>query len=532
MEGGSADREGRMDGPSAGSKAPRLLLGRWPLSLSAELTTIIVAVNFGLAALLFISFRIVWTRAELEVAQRRQWSLARGIAVQAERYTTPVVDEAGLARIVHTFMTYNETLDVHILDPSGKIVWSYTMNGCPATLQPVDLDLIRRFFAVEDERPDALYGPDPCTAGHQTVFSAAPLKVRGETYYLYVVLLNQRGVHIGNIMQGPAAIRAGLFCIVVIAMLASGIGGALVRATTARFARVMSVVRAVQRGEFTVQADESGRDELAALAGAVNAMSRTIAGNIEELRQKDLRRRELIANIWHDIRTPISGISALVQRLRELRMKLPSDGVELTERILANVDLLSRFLSELQMLGKLESGELEPKMAARSLTLIADDVLLAYGHTAEERGVELRLEADDTVPKVLVDDTMIARLLSNLIENALRYTPPGGRIAVVIRSLATDVEVEVIDTGSGIDPAELPRIFERSYQPKRSDGRSGSSGLGLAIVKQIVELHGSSISVNSTKGEGTRFLFTLTRADTASPGAAPAVVEDRRPDAV
>ena len=457
---------------------------------------------------LFLAFFILWGAAQEELQQSRNWGIAKDIAVRLQPHLTKGIDELALRRETMQFLQYLPTMEIFIVNAKGEIILSYSIVETELTrLSAIDMAPVYRFLDDPAGVSIPIRGTNP-DGGRDVTFSAAPIKVNNTAHYVYAVLDNYYSRHMSGLVQAPLAFRYALLTTLVLVIIGFGAETICIRRSLKRFDGIVEKVSHVTAGEFNGAAPESGNDELSMLGASINTMSATISTNLEALRERDERRRELIANIWHDIRTPIAGVGALVQSLEH--QKGPKDHISaaIVQRLSAHVDLLTRILTELQELGKLETGDIAPVFAACSAVEMADEMILIYKELAAERGLTFTASIPDSLPDVHADFTMIARVLSNLIENALRYTPKGGIVQLSLTEMPErGVRFAVTDTGNGIEPYELSRIFERDYQIQGQ--ANGLAGLGLAIVKKIVEHHGSEIVVESRSGHGTCFAFML-----------------------
>jgi signal transduction histidine kinase len=258
---------------------------------------------------------------------------------------------------------------------------------------------------------------------------------------------------------------------------------------------VIEAVGRVAEGDLSTRVAVRGSRDGRALARAFNAMaSRLEAG--EEVR------RRLLADVSHELRTPLSivqgNLEALVDGVH------PADEAHLAA-ILDETKVLSRLVEDLRTLSLAESGALALHREAIDIGALVRETAASFASQAELLGVSLEADASSAMPQVDADPVRAREILSNLVANALRYTPRGGRITVVARAEDPGVAVEVRDTGAGIAPEEIDRIFDRFYKSAESRG----AGLGLAIAKQLVEAHGGRISATSVVGEGTTIRFTL-----------------------
>jgi signal transduction histidine kinase len=254
-----------------------------------------------------------------------------------------------------------------------------------------------------------------------------------------------------------------------------------------------------------------GRDEIAALGRSFNDMATTIEADMEKLTEAERMRKELVANVSHDLRSPLASIQGYLETILLKDQQLtPEERRRFLDISLKNTASLQRLVEELFELVKLDTRQVQLKHERFQLAELAQDAVLKLRPGADAAGVSLTVEGPRDLPLVSGDIGMVERVLTNLIENAVRYTPAGGSVQVALSPRAGAVEVSVVDTGSGIGPEDLPHIFDRFYRVDRSRDRSrGGAGLGLAIAREIVELHGSSLSVMSRVNGGTRFKFTL-----------------------
>jgi len=252
----------------------------------------------------------------------------------------------------------------------------------------------------------------------------------------------------------------------------------------------------VADGDYSVRVPERGSPEMVALVSSFNAM-------VRQLELQANQRNELMADLTHELRTPITVIQGNIEGI--IDGVYERDDAHL-KALLEETRQLSSLIEDLRTLGLAESGALQLHREATDLALLTSETLAAYRPQIEAAGIILNLTAADSIPPVNVDPLRFREVLTNLIANALRYTPSGETIEVQIEQEGTDrVRIVVVDTGSGIDPQDLPHIFERFY--KSAD--SGGSGLGLAIAKKLVEAHGGEISAESDPDQGTQITILL-----------------------
>ena len=255
----------------------------------------------------------------------------------------------------------------------------------------------------------------------------------------------------------------------------------------------------------------AGGDEIDRLSAHVERLSQRIAGQLEQLQHTEVRRRELLANVSHDLRTPLASIRGYLEILLLKHGSLPADEqrsyLEIATR---HSERLGKLIHDLFHLTKLEAHEVRAHAEPFPVAELAQDVVQKYQLAAAQHGLHLSSRLIGPQVHVLADIALIESVLENLIENALRHTPRGGHIDVEVEGAAQRVTVRVADTGVGIATQDMAKIFERYYHVDRGQtGGATGTGLGLAISRRIVELHGSSIRVESTLGKGTVFGFDL-----------------------
>ncbi|MBP7601146.1 MAG: HAMP domain-containing histidine kinase [Thermoflexales bacterium] len=268
---------------------------------------------------------------------------------------------------------------------------------------------------------------------------------------------------------------------------------------------------AVRGGDLAARASESGRDEISRLARAFNEMTARLALAREQEDQLNHMRRDLIAWVSHDLRTPLTSIRARVEAL--------ADGVvrdDEVPRYLASIRAdtlaLNRLIDDLFDLATADAGGLTLDLMPCEIGDLVSDTVRAMSVVAEQRGVALAGVVPEDMQPVSVSPPRIQRVLNNLIGNALAHTPAGGRIDITAERIDRNIVVSVSDTGEGISPQDLPRVFDRFYRGEQSRKRSdlgGGTGLGLAISRALVEAHHGTISITSALGKGTTVRFSL-----------------------
>jgi signal transduction histidine kinase len=286
---------------------------------------------------------------------------------------------------------------------------------------------------------------------------------------------------------------------------------------SSRIQRVRAGTERIAGGQLSSEVRVDGHDEVALLADDFNRMAQALEQAAEREREMEQARRDLIAAVSHDLRTPLASTRALIEAL--------ADGVaadqQTESRYLSSasreLEHLSRLVDDLFELARIDAGLLELTLEAASLHDLISDTISSFQPQAEQKGVRLAGEVVGDVDPVLANPPRLQRILHNLVSNALRHTPADGAVTLRASRAGEGVRVEVSDTGEGIAAEDLPRVFERSFRAERSRTRpekndAPGAGLGLAIAHGLVEAHGGTMDVESDLGRGSRFHFTLKRA--------------------
>ncbi len=264
------------------------------------------------------------------------------------------------------------------------------------------------------------------------------------------------------------------------------------------------------QGDLAVRVPSEGNDELAMLARSFNDMAEEL--RIAQRKQHELvsLRRDLIAWVSHDLQTPLASLLAIVEALADGVVDDPESVQRYLRTAKREINDLSLLIDDLFQVAQIDAGGLVLQRSRNSLADLISDTLESFSGLAVQREISLSGSVEPDAAQVYMDGPRIGRVLNNLLSNALRHTPEGGRVEVNASRQGAFARVDVIDTGSGIAAEDLPNIFERFYRGEKSRSRlTGGAGLGLAIAKGIVEAHGGQIGVECTTGEVTLFYFTL-----------------------
>jgi signal transduction histidine kinase len=277
------------------------------------------------------------------------------------------------------------------------------------------------------------------------------------------------------------------------------IGFLLARTISRPVREVTAATQIVAGGDLGYQVPVRTKDELGDLAEAFNLMSTDLA-EANELR------RQMTADIAHDLRTPLSVILGYTEALTSGKLQATPE----TFNIMYNkAQHLQHLIDDLRTLALADAGELSLTRRPVEPALLLEHAALDHMVQAQDREVTIRVEADEDLPSIEVDPERMAQVLGNLVSNALRYTPQGGEVLLSAERGQGSIILKVQDSGPGIDPEELPHIFDRFYRSDKSRQQSGESGLGLAIARSIVEAHGGNITAKSVQDNGAVFIISF-----------------------
>jgi len=338
--------------------------------------------------------------------------------------------------------------------------------------------------------------PEPSPAHDRSDALSTPIVVASrEVGTLYVLSASE---------DGPLdRLRALLLSIAIVGgLLGLLFGVRMGRGLAAPLDRLAAAAREVGAGRLDTRVAPSGSREMREVATAFNTMA-------DDLKASQAQRRDMVADIAHELRTPLSVLQANIQALQDGVYSLDQSEVA---RLGAQAILLSRLVEDLHALAQADSGQLRLNREPVDVAALATRILANFQSLAEQAGLSLDQDIPVDLPRPLADQERMNQVLHNLVANAIRHTPHGGRVSIRAWQEGASLQLEVADTGEGIQPADLAQVFERFYRVDRSRRRAqGGTGLGLSIARAIVEAQGGTIDAYSTgvAGEGSRFRIGL-----------------------
>ena len=438
------------------------------------------------------------------VNQQLNRNLAQNLVSDRNLVTDGQLNRDALKQLFELYMTINPSLEIYLLDTDGAIL-AYSADPDRIKRNRVSLGPIQTLL----ENPDAypLPGDDPRSHDRQKVFSVTPVpSAIDPAGYLYVVLrgeefdLAESMVHSNRLLQ----MGAGALAVSLLVGLLAGL--VFFRMLTRRLSRLTERVESFERELSSEQSPplaEKG-DDIDYLASRFDLMARRIVAQLDLLKHKDAQRRQLVAQVSHDLRTPLASIQGY---LEALRMKHETLEAEERGRFLAvalsETHRLGRQVEELFELAALDAREKQPDIEPFVMAELLYDVVQKHRPAAERAGVELTISATET-ESVLADIAMTERVLDNLISNAIDHSPRNTRVILTMSVRDGGAEITVADGGPGIRKEDLGQVFDPFYQAAGAE-RTGHAGLGLAIAQRLVVLQQGRLSAHNANGA----VFTL-----------------------
>ncbi|KRG65724.1 histidine kinase [Stenotrophomonas terrae] len=467
---------------------------------------------------------------EQETVQRLSRGLAEHIARSGELMDARGIRDREVRALFGKLMSVNPSVEVYLLDDAGRILGHDAPEG-HLKRDRVDLAPVHALLAG-DSLP--IFGDDPRSSSGRKVFNAAPLWVQGrQVGYIYVVLVGEQREALAADIAANATVRNTLWSLAIVAVFGLLAGLIAFRWVTRPLRQLTRRIQSfdVDSGDpqlplppTPLRAGE--RDELSILQHSFAHLGQRIGEQWQQLRQQDLQRRELVANLSHDLRTPLSSLHGYLETLALKDASLSADERQRYLAIaLSQSHKVGRLAQALFELARLEHGGVVLELQTFSLPDLVQDVLQKFELAAQSRQQRLDAEIPAGLPPVEADLGLIERVLTNLLDNAIRHTPAGGRITISLRALDDEVVVRVADPGPGIPLERRDGLF--NTPAALGSQRPDSGGLGLLIVHRILQLHHRQIRLLDSS-QGAVFEFSLPLAANSHRPPSPPPFEHRR----
>lgn len=481
-------------------------------TLFAKLSTALLIIVALTGTVFFVVDRVNTRLYYEELTQRLNAPIAMYVTGQRELISNGVPDLDSLRELASHAMVINPTAEIYLLDTEGHILG----HGLPPETVMLDrVDLAPITDLIEGFAPMPIRGDDPRSASVRKVFSAFEVRTDDQLEgYLYVVLGGQTYEALSKDIGSSYVGKMSVFVAIAIVLATATVGLLVFGLLTRRLKTLSEEMRRVSDSGFDlapeIEPTPAGGDEIDQLAHSFMTMSDKIKDQLVQLKENDNLRRELVSNISHDLRTPLSAMQGYLETLIIKGDNLSGEERQRYLKIARRHTVrLASLIGDLFELSKLDSANVMPQLEKFSIPELVQDIAQEFQLEAKKKEITLSLNLETTA-FTIGDIGLIQRVLENLVRNAIRFTPVGGEVTLSISERPQTVAVAVSDTGSGIPDKEIPRIFDRFYRSDQGEeARSDSSGLGLAIVKRILDLHESRITVVSKVNAGTRFEFEL-----------------------
>jgi two-component system OmpR family sensor kinase len=485
-------------------------------TLYARLGTALLALLVAVGTLYALVTVFTTQRYMQELTQHFNRDLAKRIVDDRNLVAAGRLDRQALKETFRAYMVINPSIEIYLLDLEGRIL-SFSADPGKVKRQRVDLGPIRAFMTGEGF---PLLGDDPRSHDRRKAFSVTPVpSSTAPEGYLYVVLRGEEYDSAVQAVQESYVLRLSAWA------LAGSLGFALLAGLmlffllTRRLRRLSTAIQVFQQSDFSERPDKSlnnrvGSDEIGELYSTFQAMADRIIDQLELLRGQDQKRRELVAQISHDLRTPLAVLHGYLETLEKQQ---GGDTQEVAREFLGTAlhqsQRLKRMVEDLFELAQLEARDSPLQTEPVSFAELAQDVVQKFQPLAAQKGVLLNMPPPTEACLIDADIAFMERLLDNLIDNALAHTPKGGTVDLVLAITPDDrVCVQAMDTGEGFEEAELPRLFESFFRGDSQLSNKQHAGLGLAIAQRIVQLHGGEIRAENRPEGGALIQFLLPKS--------------------
>lgn len=446
-----------------------------------------------------------------ETQQKVNKDLAFEMAMEIQPHLIDMIDVENIQKEIEYLQGINPQVDIYLVGGNGMIKGVFLGEEDNASLEfnfidtrPLDL------FLAGEELP--ILGQDPLQGESLKPFSAANISIMGETgCYLYVILGGKLYDETAGMLAESYIIKNSMIGLGLILITTLLIGLLIFRWLTHRLRAMTSTVQAFEHGQLEERVSVQSDDEIGLLGNSFNQMADTLVSNMEEIKQVDKLRRELIANVSHDLRSPLASIQGYLETIQQKDKSLSeADRKKYYDIVLRNTRKLGNLIAELFELSKLDAKNVQPDLEPVSMAELVQDVVAQFQPQAQGKNISLKaILPDEPLNMVNADIALMERAISNLIDNAIKNTKQNGEVNIIPANEGNRVSVKISDTGVGIPEDQIARIFDRFYQTDPSRTGNTGVGLGLSIAQKILELHGSKLSVQSVLNKGTTFSFSL-----------------------
>ena len=444
-----------------------------------------------------------------EVNQRLNHDTAKNIVENSTNFYNGKVLKPELEEMFHHVKAINPSLEVYLVDPKGKIIAWYPPKR-NISLKNINLKPVLQF--INDKKYQLIKGDDPLNPKVQKVFSASELKMNNMLYaYIYVVLTGEKYKAASDTLFNSYLFNISARTMLITLLATFLIGILIIRVITNNYSKILIVMQKFRQGDLNARVQLHNAGDEKQLGDMFNEMADILTANIDKLKQVEILRRELIANVSHDLRTPIAIIKGYVETLQMKEKTLDENQrKQYLNTVAESTDKLEKLVNELFELSKLEANQVHAKKEPFTISELVSDISNKYQLIAQNKNISINTELSKELPPVFADISLIERVIQNLLDNAMKFTPEGGKIIIkTIKSKDNNAEIIVSDNGIGIPENDRQEIFARYYKANNFTDLKNSTGLGLAIAKKILDLHNSTLDLISQENSGSAFIFKL-----------------------
>ncbi|EWH11483.1 hypothetical protein DS2_03205 [Catenovulum agarivorans DS-2] len=445
-----------------------------------------------------------------EVKQQLHHELAHHLIHDSHDLQRGVINQTDLKQVFHTQMLLGPEWEFYAIDANGQIL-AYSAPAGVVKLKQIKLAPIKAFLAGQSY---PIYGSDPRTPGEQKIFSAAPIYTpQGDiTGYLYVVIGGQKFTGLVDMLSASQVLQNGLIILLLSLMFAAIVLALIIHIVSRPVRQVSQQLHSFVDSNYSQlpQLHKSwfSSDEIDLLQQDIQLAATHIQQQFSQIKSTEQLRTELLSHISHDFRTPLTALNGYLETW--LIADEPQKSPQLIERAHKNTQQLSQLVEALFELARLEHGDIKTHFERVNLVELTLDIVQRLSFQAQKAQVSVQVKMPEHIsPIVLADIAKLERIFVNLIDNAIRHTPPHGCIDIVLGVNAHQSLIKIVDSGVGIPPTELKHIFDARYKASNSKSQSLNAGLGLAIVNHLLKLHKSEIKVKSAPEKGSEFSFCL-----------------------
>lgn len=465
-----------------------------------------------LLIILGIAYVIIASQVSRKYFNEANQQLYGTIAAHLAQSTQPIrngrPDTLVTHDIIHSIMVINPSVEVYLLDTTGRII-DFVVPDKTVKKHTVDLAPVHKF--IQEQGRKYISGDNPKHPERASIFSAAPVYEHNKlSGYVYAVLASEKQDQAIAALNQSFLFSLGSTLFFITLGIAFIVGIITFFLMTDSIRKIAAVVKRFKEGDYSARIAGHGEGDIGLLTTTFNEMADVIVSNIEKITATDRLRQELIANVSHDLRSPLASMQGYIETLIIKEQDISDDTKrKYLDIIYSSSKKLSHLIGQLFEYSKLEANLVQPSKEMFMISELVSDILMQYQLLARQKDIQLDMQSTENLPPIFADIALVERVIRNLLDNALKFTPAGGRILISLQNKESGIAVSVSDNGIGIPAGDQPYIFERYKQLPDTGHRSDGMGLGLAIVKKILDLHQVKIYLKSEPGTGTTFQFEL-----------------------